>query len=126
MATLLNSSRVYILVGKGAKGQSPRPSGAVGKDDRCWHPRPEAAVGGRRGRRIGPMAGILFTDGITLTKEGQVFSKLNPQASAVTEEPGSQRSNSPANCQEQKGERPVYLHMGEEIYFVTLLNHYIP
>ena len=40
MATLLNSSRVYILGYKGAKGQSPLPSGAVEEDDR-----PEAAAG---------------------------------------------------------------------------------
>ena len=109
MATLLNSSRVYILGGKGAKGQSPLPSGAVEEDDRLL--RPGAAAGGRHGRRIGQAyrAGTLFTGGIAITKESQVLSKLNPQAGAITEKPGSQRSNSPANLQEQKGERPVYL-----------------
>ena len=54
-------------------------------------PRPESAVGGRRGRCIGPTAGTLFTGGITITKEGQVLSKLNPQAGAITEKLGSQR-----------------------------------
>ena len=51
----------------------------------------------------------LLAGGITITKEGQVLSKLNPQAGASAEEQGSQRSNGPANRQEQKGERPVYL-----------------
>ena len=36
-------------------------------------------------------AGTLFTGEITITKEGQVLSKLNPQAGARAEEPGSQR-----------------------------------
>ena len=55
------------------------------------------------------MAGTLFTGGITITKEGQVLSNLNPQAGARAEEPGSQRSNGPANCHEQKGKKPGYL-----------------
>ena len=73
--------------------------------------RPESAAGGRCGRRIGPAAGTLFTGGITITKESQVLSKLYPQASASAESPGSQRSNGPANCQEEKGKRPVYLQL---------------
>ena len=76
---------------------------------RC--PRPESAVGGRRGRRIGPAAGTLFTGGITITKESQVLSKLYPQAGASAGEPGSQRSNSPANRQEEKGKKPGYLQV---------------
>ena len=68
--------------------------------------RPESAAGGRH---IGPTVGILFTGGITITKDGQVLSKLYPQAGASAESPGSQRSNGPANSHEQKGKRPVYL-----------------
>ena len=74
-------------------------------------PQAESAGGARRGRRIGPTAGTLFTGGITITKESQVLSKLYPQARASAESPGSQRSNGPANRQEEKGERPVYLHL---------------
>ena len=72
-------------------------------------PQAESAVGARRGSCIGPKAETLFTGGITITKESQVLSKLYPQASASAESPGSQRSNGPANHQEEKGERPVYL-----------------
>ena len=57
-------------------------------------------------------AGTLFTGGITITKQGQVLSKLNPQAGASAEKPESQRSNIPANHQEEKGKRPGYLQPG--------------
>ena len=52
------------------------------------HPRPDSSCGGRH---IGPKEGSLLAGGITITKEGQVLSKLNLQAGARAEKPGSQR-----------------------------------
>ena len=78
MATLLNSSWVFILVGNGAKEHSPLPTGAVEGDYRYALPQAESAGGGRH---MGPTARTLITGGITITKESQVLSKLYPQAS---------------------------------------------
>ena len=70
MATLLNSSRVFIPVGKGgSKGQGLLPSGAGEGDYRPRHLR-QNLLGGAG---YGPTARTLITGGITITKRAKFF-----------------------------------------------------
>ena len=73
---------------RGQNGKAPSHPEQWKRLSGVRRPRPEAAVGSRH---IGPMVGSLLAGGITITKEGQVLSKLNPQVGAITEKPGSQR-----------------------------------
>ena len=73
---------------RGQRGKAPSHPEQWKRLSGVRHPRPGAAAGGRR---MGPTVGSLLAGGITITKEGQVLSKLNPQAGARAEKPGSQR-----------------------------------
>ena len=108
MATLLNSSRVFISVGKGVQKGMASSHQEQEKEITGAQRLRQNQLGG--GRRMGLTARTLITGGITITKESQVLSKLYPQASASAESPGSERSKGPANRQEEKGKRSVYLH----------------
>ena len=99
MATLLNSSQVFIPVGnRDQEGKASSHPGAGGEDYRLRRLR-QNQLGGAR--RVEPTGRTLITGGITITMESQVLPKLSPQASASAESPGSRRSHGPANRQEE-------------------------
>ena len=101
MVTLLNSSRVFIPVGKGVqKGKASSHQEQEKEITGAWCLR-QNQLGGAR--RVGPTARTLITGGITITKESQILPKLSPQASASAESPGSQRSNGPGRREKDLG-----------------------